>query len=322
MLRDMETALVAGGAGFIGSNLCRSLLHDYKVVSVDDFSSGRKSNIEDLKKSRNYRLLEHDIIKPLDCSKDYLEEIDYVFHLASRASPKDYQSHPLHTLLSNSQGTMNLLELCKKTGAKFLYASTSEIYGDPLEHPQKETYRGNVNPTGIRACYDESKRLGETLTYLYLREYGVDARVIRIFNTYGPAMKADDGRVISNFITQALQGEDITIYGDGSQTRSFCYVSDMVDGIKKAMFCDGTKGETINLGNPDEFTIKELAGIIKEMIDTDSRIVYKKLPEDDPWRRKPDITKAKRLLGWAPKVALREGLKETISYFREELSLK
>jgi nucleoside-diphosphate-sugar epimerase len=315
----METVLVAGGAGFIGSNLCRSLLTDFKVVCVDDFSSGRRSNTEDLKKNKNYRLLEYDIIKPFDCSKDSLEEIDYVFHLASRASPNDYQSNPLHTLLSNSQGTMNLLELCRKTGAKFLFASTSEVYGDPLEHPQKETYRGNVNPTGIRACYDESKRLGETLTYLYLREYGVDARVIRIFNTYGPAMKHDDGRVVSNFIVQALKGEDITIYGDGSQTRSFAYVSDMVEGIKKALFCEGTKGETINLGNPDEFTINELADIIKEMIDTDSNIIYKKLPEDDPHNRNPDISKAKRLLGWTPKVALRDGLKETIDYFREEL---
>ena len=297
----METVLVAGGAGFIGSNLCRSLLLEYNVVCVDDFSSGRRSNADDLKKSKNYRLLERDITKPLDCSKDSLDGIDYVFHLASRASPNDYQSNPLHTLLSNSQGTMNLLELCKKTGAKFLFASTSEVYGDPLEHPQKETYRGNVNPTGIRACYDESKRLGETLAYLYLREYGVDARVIRIFNTYGPAMKADDGRVVSNFIVQALKGEDITIYGNGSQTRSFCYV---------------------DLGNPEEFTINELAGIVKEMIDTDSKIVYKKLPEDDPRNRNPDITKAKRLLGWTPKVALREGLKETISYFREELRQK
>jgi UDP-glucuronate decarboxylase len=318
----MEKVLVSGGAGFIGSNLCRSLLHDFNVVCIDDFSSGRRSNADDLKKNSNYMLLEHDIIKPLDCSKDSLEGIDYIFHLASRASPNDYQSNPLHTLLSNTQGTMNLLELCRKTGAKFLFASTSEVYGDPLEHPQKETYRGNVNPSGIRACYDESKRLGETLTYLYLREYGVDARAIRIFNTYGPGMKAEDGRVVSNFIVQALKGEDITIYGDGSQTRSFCYVSDMVEGIMKALFCSGTKGETINLGNPDEFTIKELSEIVKEMIDTDSKVVYRKLPEDDPRNRNPDITKAKRLLQWTPKVALRDGLKETISYFREELRKK
>jgi len=315
----METALVAGGAGFIGSNLCRSLLEDHSVVCVDDFSSGRKSNAEKLMKNPGYRLIVHDITKPLNPEKDHLGDVGYVFHLASRASPNDYQSNPLHTLLSNSQGTMNLLELCRKTGAKFLFASTSEVYGDPLEHPQKETYRGNVNPIGIRACYDESKRLGETLTHLYIREYGVDARVIRIFNTYGPAMKADDGRVVSNFIVQALKGEDITIYGDGSQTRSFGYVSDIVEGIKRAMFCEGTKGETINIGNPDEFTINELAGIVKEMIDTGSKIVYKELPEDDPRNRNPDITKAKKLLGWIPKVALMEGLKETIEYFREEL---
>jgi UDP-glucuronate decarboxylase len=318
----MEKVLVAGGAGFIGSNLCKSLLKNHSVVCMDDFSSGRKTNVQELLSQENFSLIEHNVIDPLDSLEGKLDAIDYVFHLASRASPEDYQSKPMHTLLSNSQGTMNLLDYCKKNGSKFLFASTSEVYGDPLEHPQKETYRGNVNTTGIRACYDESKRIGETITSIYLRECNVDARIIRIFNTYGPAMKSNDGRVVSNFITQALQGQDITIYGDGSQTRSFCYVSDMVKGIKEAMFRPGTKGEIINLGNPVEFTIKELADIVKEMTDSDSMIVYKKLPEDDPCKRKPDIIKALRLLEWTPMVKLREGITETIEYFRGELDAR
>jgi len=314
----MEKVLVAGGAGFIGASLCRLLTGEYDVICLDDYSSGRRKNIQGLAGKKNFSAIEHNIIEPLDEIEKDLAGVKYVFHLASRASPKDYQSYPLHTLLSNSQGTYNMLEYCRKNNARFLYASTSEVYGDPLEHPQKETYRGNVNTTGIRACYDESKRLGETITSIYQRECKTDARIIRIFNTYGPGMKSDDGRVVSNFITQALRGKDITIYGDGKQTRSFCYVTDMIEGIKRAMFCEKTRGEIINLGNPDEFTIKELALIVKELTGARSGITFLDLPEDDPYRRNPDISKAKRILSWKPKVKLREGLAKTIEYFRNE----
>lgn len=312
----MEKILITGGAGFIGSNLCRSLLREYEVVCIDDFSSGRKENIEDLEERDNFNLIEHNVIKPLDNFKDELKGVKFIFHLASRASPNDYQEFPLHTLLTNSRGTHNMLELSKENNARFLFASTSEVYGEPLEHPQKESYRGNVNPIGPRACYDESKRLGETLTFIYHREYDLDSRVVRIFNTYGPGMKSDDGRVVSNFITQALKNKPITVYGDGSQTRSFCYISDMVEGIKRAMFYEKTKGEVINLGNPEEFTIIELAHLIRELTDSKSEIVFQNLPEDDPHRRNPDISKAERLLNWKPEVSLEEGLKKTIEYFR------
>lgn len=314
----MEKVLVAGGAGFIGSSLCRSLLADYEVICLDDYSSGRKKNVEALSGEKNYSFVEHNIIEPMDSCREF-SGVGYVFHLASRASPVDYQKEPLHTLLSNTQGTMNLLELAGREGAKFLFASTSEVYGDPLEHPQKETYRGNVNPTGVRACYDESKRLGETLSFIYLRGHGVNVRVIRIFNTYGPNMKADDGRVVSNFISQALSGKDLTVYGDGSQTRSFCYVSDMVEGIKKAMFTSGTKGEVINLGNPEEYTVLELAGKIKKLTGAKTGIVHEELPVDDPCRRNPDITRARKLLDWEPKVPLDVGLRKTVEYFRKEM---
>lgn len=314
----METCLVTGGAGFIGSFLCESLIEEkFKVICADDFSSGRKENLSFFLKreKNNFKFVKHDVIKPLNLK----DKIDFIFHLASRASPIDYQSYPLHTLLTNSLGTYNLLELSRKNNSKFLLASTSEIYGDPLEHPQKETYWGNVNPVGIRACYDESKRFSESLTMTFFREYSLNARIIRIFNTYGPRMKKDDGRVVSNFIVQSLKGEAITIYGDGSQTRSFCYISDMVKGIKKGMFSENTKGEIINLGNPKEFTINELANLIKKLTNSKSKVIFKKLPEDDPKRRSPDITKAKKILNWEPKIELEEGLKETIKYFKNEL---
>ena len=314
---EKKKALVAGGAGFIGSNLCRSLLGEYEVVCVDDLSSGRKKNVEELLERGDFTFIKHNIIEPMDGTAKDVGNVEYIFHLASRASPLDYQSEPLHTLFSNSQGTYNLLSLAKEKKARFLFASTSEVYGEPLEHPQKETYRGNVNTLGVRACYDESKRIGETLTFIYLREYALDARVIRIFNTYGPGMKADDGRVVSNFITQALKGEDLTVYGDGSQTRSFCYVSDMVEGIKRAMFCEGTTGEVINLGNPKEFTVLKLANTVKKLTGAKSKITFKELPEDDPYRRKPDISKAEKILKWKPQVGLEVGLKRTIEYFRE-----
>ena len=315
---EKKKVLVAGGAGFIGSNLCRSLLGEYEVICVDDLSSGRKKNIEELCERNDFSYVRHNIIQPLEPIKKDLAGVDYVFHLASRASPVDYQSEPLHTLFTNSQGTYTLLGLARENKARFLFASTSEVYGDPLEHPQKETYRGNVNTLGIRACYDESKRIGETLTFIFLRDHKVDARLVRIFNTYGPMMKADDGRVVSNFINQALSGRDITVYGDGSQTRSFCYVSDMVEGIKRAMFSAGTRGEAINLGNPKEFTVLELAGLVKKLTGSGSKIIFKKLPEDDPYRRKPDISKAGKILKWKPAVPLEQGLGKTIEYFRAE----
>ena len=303
---------MTGGAGFIGGNLCRSLLERYEVVCMDDFSSGRRDNISDLEERDNFQLIKHNVIEPVPD----LRGLKYVFHLASRASPDDYQSYPLHTLLTNSQGTLNMLELSRVNNAGFLFASTSEVYGEPLEHPQNESYRGNVNPIGLRACYDEGKRIGETLSFIYLRKYNLDVRVVRIFNTYGPGMKSDDGRVVSNFISQALENKPLTVYGDGSQTRSFCYISDMVEGIEKAMFHEKTKGEVINLGNPEEFTVMELAQRVQELTASGSEIVFQNLPEDDPSRRNPDISKAKSLLNWNPQVGLEEGLKKTIEYLR------
>jgi dTDP-glucose 4,6-dehydratase/UDP-glucuronate decarboxylase len=313
----MQKVLVTGGAGFIGSHLCRSLLEDgYEVICVDNLITGNKKNIDGLLSNPNFSFIEADVCVALSNQLTNLP-INFVFHLASPASPIDYQDFPEETLLVNSTGTLSMLALSKKFNAKFLFASTSETYGDPLEHPQKESYRGNVNTFGPRACYDESKRFGETATYIYLNNHGVDARIVRIFNTYGPNMQKDDGRVVSNFINWALKNEDIKIDGDGSQTRSFCFVSDLVDGIKKAMFEDGTKGEIINLGNPDEFTIKELADEVIKLTSSKSQIVYSnEFRPDDPMRRKPDITKAKTILDWEPKVKLSEGLQKTIEYYK------
>ena len=239
-----------------------------------------------------------------------------MFHLASPASPVDYQNHPEETALTNSVGTYNLLKLAVKNKAKFLMASTSEIYGDPLEHPQKEDYWGNVNTFGVRSCYDESKRFSETLVYIFIQKYNLNARVVRIFNTYGPRMQKDDGRVISNFINQAIEGKSITVYGKGEQTRSFCYVSDLISGIYKAMFEENTKGEVFNLGNPEEYTVMELAKKIIKLTMSKSKIIYKPLPKDDPTKRCPDITKSKQILNWKPKIHLEEGLKKTIEYYK------
>ncbi|HRU39329.1 MAG TPA: SDR family oxidoreductase [Candidatus Goldiibacteriota bacterium] len=305
-----KTALVAGGAGFIGSHLCEALISlGMKVICVDNLGSGRKENIKLI--TENFKFIKRDIRKPLRISG----KVDYVFHLASYASPPYYQKHSIETLMTNSLGTYNILELATAKKARFLITSTSETYGDPKEHPQKETYWGHVNPVGIRSCYDEAKRFSEALTMEYVRKRGLDCRIIRIFNTYGPRLQKDDGRVISNFIDQALNGRPMTIYGDGSQTRSFCYVSDMVRGLILAMLKPGIKGEVINLGNPDEFTVKEAALIIKRMTRSKSRIVRKPLPKDDPCRRKPDISKAKKLLGWQPQVKLVPGLMQTIKWF-------
>lgn len=315
----MQSVLVAGGAGFIGSHLCLSLLEDgYRVTCLDNFITGDKENIKNLFSNDNFSLIEEDIIN-LDL--ELIPEVDYVFHLASPASPnlkspRSYMAFPIETMRVNSEGTRNLLEICLSNKAKFLFASTSEIYGDPEVSPQSEDYFGNVNPNGIRSVYDESKRFGEALTNAYRRKHSIDTRIIRIFNTYGSNMREDDGRVVSNFIVQALNNQPLTIYGNGNQTRSFCYVSDMVEGIKKAMFLEKTNGEVINLGNPDERSIKEIAEIIKKLTGSNSEIDYSDLPQDDPHKRNPDIQKAKDILKWSPKVSLEEGLGKTIQYFK------
>lgn len=316
----MQTVLVAGGAGFIGSHLCEYFLNkNYKVICLDNFLTSEKENIQKLSENENFTLIEKDII---ELGETDLPSFDFLFHLASPASPnakssRSYVAFPIETLLVNSQGTHNLLDAARKSGAKFLYASTSEIYGDPTVSPQTEDYFGNVNPNGVRAVYDEAKRFGEAITSAYVRKFDLDARIVRIFNTYGPNMRADDGRVVSNFITQALKNTEITIYGEGKQTRSFCYITDMIDGLVAAMFKDGTKGEVINLGNPDERSINEIANLVKEYTSSSSEVKHESLPQDDPKERKPDVSKAKQILDWEPKVGLEEGLKKTIDYFKD-----
>ena len=316
----MQTVLVAGGAGFIGSNLCRILLDKgYKVICVDNLITGERENISDLLQNENFSF------KEINVSKDFSieEKVDFVFHLASPASPnmkssRSYIAFPIETLLVNSIGTFNLLNLAKQNNAKFLYASSSEIYGDPDISPQPETYLGNVSPNGIRSVYDEGKRFGEAMTMAFFRKFGTDIRIMRIFNTYGPRMRPDDGRVVSNFINQAIKGEPLTVYGEGKQTRSFCYIDDMVEGLSLAMFSDKTKGEVLNMGNPDERSVGELAELIKKMTDSSSAITYEDLPQDDPKVRKPDIAKAKVILSWEPKVSIENGLEKTIQYFKKE----
>jgi dTDP-glucose 4,6-dehydratase len=304
--------LVAGGAGFIGSHLCASLLKlNHQVFCLDNLITGREENIAELKENRQFIFIKEDI-----CSLTFSQKIDYIFNLASPASPVDYQKYPIETLLVNSLGTKNLLQLALKNQAAFLLASTSEVYGDPAEHPQKEDYWGNVNPIGPRSCYDEAKRFAEALTMAYFRKHQTKIRIVRIFNTYGPKMKRNDGRVVSNFINQALIQKPLTVYGQGQQTRSFCYVSDMVDGLIKIMFSDQTVGQVINLGNPDERQIIEFAKLIKILTKSSSEIKYENLPEDDPARRCPDITRARKIVNWEPKIKLEDGLNQTISYFK------
>jgi dTDP-glucose 4,6-dehydratase len=310
-----KSSVVTGGAGFIGSHLCRKLLQDgYKVYAIDNLVTGSEKNIEPLKADTNFTFIRWDVTKELPV----LPAITHVFHLASPASVPDYQKYAEETALVNSVGTKNLLSFAKAYKAKFLYTSTSEVYGDPKEHPQKETYWGNVNPNGVRACYDESKRFGEMLTMLFIRNHNLDGRIVRIFNTYGPNMRKDDGRVVSNLINQALEGKPMTIYGDGKQTRSFCYVSDMVEGLYKALVTEKTSGEVINLGNPEEYTVNDLADKIKTMTGSASEIIHTDLPVDDPVKRRPDITKAMKLLNWKPAVTVDEGLKKTIEYYRSK----
>lgn len=305
--------LVTGGAGFIGSHLCKRLLDQgHEVLCLDNFFTGRKENIVELMSNPYFELVRHDIINPIDI------EVDRIYNLACPASPVHYQFNPVRTVQTNVVGATNILELAKRTKARVLQASTSEVYGDPVVHPQVESYWGNVNPIGIRSCYDEGKRCAETLFFDYHRQSGVDIRVIRIFNTYGPNMLENDGRVVSNFIVQALKGEDITIYGDGMQTRSFCYVSDLVTAMIKMMECENFTGP-VNLGNPREMTIKEIAEMIIDMTGSKSKLVFMPLPKDDPTRRKPDISLAKEKLGWEPQVMLEEGLKSTIEYFKNRM---
>ena len=302
--------LVTGGAGFLGSHLCETLLNQgHDVVCVDNFYTGNKNNIAYLLDNKNFELVRHDVTFPL-----YVE-VDRIFNLACPASPIHYQKDPVQTTKTSVHGAINMLGLAKRTNARIMQASTSEVYGDPEVHPQTEEYWGRVNPIGIRSCYDEGKRCAETLFFDYYRQYQLDIRVIRIFNTYGPRMHPNDGRVVSNFIVQALRGEDITIYGTGEQSRSFCYVDDLISGITSYMDLNGDQPGPLNLGNPNEFTMKELSEKVIQLTNSKSKIIYKPLPEDDPRQRQPDISKAKQLLGWEPKVQLEEGLKKTIAYF-------
>src|SRR5262245_6121044 len=298
--------LVTGGAGFIGSHLCERLLREsHEVVCLDNFFTGAKDNVRDLLDNHDFELLRHDVINPIDV------EVDWIFNLACPASPIHCQFNPVRTIQANVLGVTNMLEVAKRTHARILQASTSEVYGDPLEHPQKETYWGNVNPIGIRSCYDEGKRVAETLMFDYHRQHGVDIRVARIFNTYGPRMALDDGRVVSNFIVQALTGREITLNGDGAQTRSFCYVDDLVEGLLLVMARDGFTGP-VNLGNPVEFTMLELAQTVLRLTGSTSPIVHRPAPPDDPRQRRPDVSLALEALGWTCRIPLEAGLGQTI----------
>ena len=311
-----QTILVTGGGGFIGSHLCELLLsRGNDVICLDNFFTGSKNNIRHLLSNPSFELIRHDVTIPIEL------EVDAIYNLACPASPIHYQHDPVQTIRTNVLGAMNMLDLARRLRIPILQSSTSEVYGDPKEHPQRETYWGNVNPIGIRSCYDEGKRCAETLFFDYHRQYGLPIKVVRIFNTYGPRMLPNDGRVVSNFIVQALKDSDITIYGDGSQTRSFCCVTDLVAGLEAMMRTSDSVTGPVNLGNPGEFTVRELAETIIRITGSKSKIVYKPLPQDDPARRKPDVTLARELLGWTPAIALEDGLRQTIDYFRnlEEL---
>jgi len=314
----LKTILITGGTGFIGSNLCKRLIADEnnKIICVDNNYTGSLDNVRELLDNPRFELIEHDITEPLVIA----EKIDEIYNLACPASPPAYQGErAIFTTKTCVLGALNMLELAKKNNAKILQASTSEVYGEPLVHPQVESYRGNVNPIGVRACYDEGKRCAESLFFDYHRLYGVRIKVIRIFNTYGPMMDKDDGRVVSNFICQALRGEDLTIYGDGSQTRSFCYIDDLINVILKMMASEDEFIGPVNTGNPGEFTVKALAELVIEKVNKNLKITYLPLPQDDPTQRRPDITLAKTKLNWEPKISLRDGLDKTIEYFDKKL---
>ena len=303
--------MITGGAGFLGSHLCDRLIADgHEVICLDNFFTGKKKNIAHLLSNPNFELMRHDVVQPI------YAEVDWIFNLACPASPVHYQRDPVRTIKTNVMGALNSLGCAKQNNARVLQASTSEVYGDPKVHPQPESYRGAVNPIGIRACYDEGKRTAETLFFDYHRQHGLDIRVIRIFNTYGPRMTANDGRVVSNFIMQALRGEDITVYGDGTQTRSFCYVDDLIDGIVKMMNVENFTGP-VNLGNPGEFTMLELAELVLKLTGSKSKIIHQPLPQDDPTQRCPVIDLAREKLNWQPTIKLEDGLKSTIKYFKE-----
>ena len=307
-----KRALVTGGCGFIGSHLCDELLRrDYQVVCVDNLVTGDRTNVEGALTQPGFSLEEKDVTDPLDY------EVDHIFHLASPASPVDYGNMPIKTMLANAIGTMNCLELARRLDARVLLSSTSEVYGDPQVSPQAEDYFGHVNPVGPRSCYDEGKRFAEALCKAYEREHGIDVVIVRIFNTYGPRMRKDDGRVIPNFVCQALAGEPLTVYGDGDQTRSFCHVSDMVRGLVLAVLTPAAGGEIVNLGNPNEMRVIDLANFVRQKVGSSSPIEFKELPRDDPHMRRPEISKAMRLLGWAPEVDLEAGLDDVIKWFRE-----
>ena len=305
--------VITGGAGFLGSHLCERLLGEgHEVVCMDNFFTGRKVNVSHLTDHPRFELMRHDVVDPFKL------EVDQIYNLACPASPVHYQHNPIKTTKTSVMGAINCLGLAKRVNARVFQASTSEVYGDPSMHPQPEAYWGNVNPIGIRSCYDEGKRCAETLFFDYHRQNAVDIRVVRIFNTYGPRMLADDGRVVSNFIVQALKGDDITVYGEGQQTRSFCYVDDLIEGFVRLMNQDQVVGP-INIGNPGEFTILELAEKVLQITGSKSKIIHEAIPQDDPKQRQPDITQAKDILGWEPTVPLDEGLKKTIAYFKEQV---
>ena len=313
---NRKRVMVTGGAGFLGSHLCERLLNDgHDVLCVDNFYSGTKDNIEHLVENPHFEMMRHDVTFPL-----YVE-VDEIYNLACPASPIHYQRDPVQTTKTSVHGAINMLGLAKRTKAKILQASTSEVYGDPEVHPQNETYWGHVNPIGIRSCYDEGKRCAETLFFDYHRQHQLDIKVVRIFNTYGPRMHPNDGRVVSNFIVQALSGKDITIYGDGSQTRSFCYVDDLIEGFIRLMASPSDTTGPINIGNPVESTIKELAETVIAMVGGKSKLIFNPLPQDDPKQRKPDITLARNKLGWEPKVKLHDGLSNTVDYFKKFLAV-
>ena len=311
----MKNILITGGSGFIGSNLCRKLADNNKILCLDNYFSSDISNISDIYDKSNFSFYEKDIIEKLKIN----EKIDLIYNLACPASPVHYQSNPVKTIQTNVVGSINLLELAKKNNCKILQSSTSEIYGDPEQHPQNESYWGNVNPIGIRSCYDEGKRCAETLFFEYYRIYNLNIKVVRIFNTYGPGMKMNDGRVVSNFIIQALKNQDITVYGDGSQTRSLCFIDDLVEGLIKMMNSKKQIVGPINLGSNNEITVLDLAEKIIYLSNSKSKIIFKKLPSDDPKKRKPDIRQANKQLNWKPKIDLEQGLSKTISYFNKLL---